>query len=175
MLCLHGCTGFSLVESGGYSLAVVCRRCCGFSYCRTQALGTRASIVVAPGLQGTGSVVAAYLLSCSTAGGIFLDQGSNPWLLYWQADSLPLPHSSVGKEFAWNSGDPSLILGSGRSPEEGIGYPLQYSWASLVAQLVKTLPAMWETWVQSPAWEDPLEKGKATHSSILAWRISQTV
>ena len=49
------------------------------------------------------------------------------------------------------------------------------SWASLVAQLVKNLPAMWETWVQSLAWEDPLEKGKATHSSILAWRIPWTV
>jgi len=48
-----------------------------------------------------------------------------------------------------------------------MGYPLQYSWASLVAQLVKNLPAMWETWVQSLGWEDPLEKGKATHSSIL--------
>ena len=42
---------------------------------------------------------------------------------------------------------------------------------TLVAQLVKNLPAMWETWVRSPGWEDPLEKGKATHSSILAWRI----
>ena len=64
---------------------------------------------------------------------------------------------------------------SGRSPEEGIGYPLQYSWASPVAQLVKNMPAMWETWVRSLVWEDPLEKGKATHSSILAWRISWTV
>ena len=53
--------------------------------------------------------------------------------------------------------------------------PLQYSWASLVAQLVKNLPAMQETWVQSLGWEDPLEKGKATHSGILAWRISWTV
>jgi len=53
----------------------------------------------------------------------------------------------------------------------GIGYPLQYSWASLVAQVVKKPPAMWETWVLSLSWKDPLEKGKATHSSILAWRI----
>jgi len=53
--------------------------------------------------------------------------------------------------------------------------PLQYSWASLMAQLVKNLPAMWETWVQSLGWEDPLKKGKATHSSILAWRIPWTV
>ena len=59
------------------------------------------------------------------------------------------PHSSVGKESACNVGDPSLIPGSGRSPGEGIGYPLQYSWASLVAQLVKNPPAMWETSVRS--------------------------
>ena len=58
------------------------------------------------------------------------------------------PDSSVGKESARNAGDPSLIPGWGRSAGEGIGNPLQYSWASLVAQLVKNLPAMWETWVQ---------------------------
>ena len=57
------------------------------------------------------------------------------------------PDCSVGKESAWNAGDPGMILGSGRSGGEGIGYPLQYSWASLVAQLVKNLPAMQETWV----------------------------
>ena len=56
---------------------------------------------------------------------------------------------------------------SGRSAGEGIGYPLQYSWASSVAQLIKNLPAMWETWVGSLGWEDTLEKGKATHYSIL--------
>ena len=67
------------------------------------------------------------------------------------------------------------LLELGRSPGEGIGYPLQYSWASLVAQLVKNLPAMWETWVCSLGWEDPLEKGKATHSGILAWRIPWTI
>ena len=61
-----------------------------------------------------------------------------------------------------------MISGLGRSPEEGIGYPFQYSWASLVAQLVKNLPTMQDTWVQSLGWEDALEKGKATHSSILA-------
>ena len=60
-----------------------------------------------------------------------------------------------------------MIPGSGRSAGEGIDYPLQYSWASLVAQLVKNLPAMWDTWVRSLGWEDPLEKGKATHSSIV--------
>ena len=82
------------------------------------------------------------------------------------------PHSSVGKESACNAGEPGSIPGWGRSSGEGVGYTLQYSWASLVAQLVKNLPAMWETWVWSLAWEDPLEKGTATHSSILAWRMS---
>ena len=76
--------------------------------------------------------------------------------------------SSVGKESSCSAGDPSSIPGSGRSAGEGIGYPLQYSWASLVAQLVKNLPVMLKTWVRSLGWEDPLEKGKATHSSILA-------
>ena len=56
-----------------------------------------------------------------------------------------------------------------------MGYPLQCSWSSLVAELVKTLPAMGETWVQSLGWEDPLEKEKVTHSSMLAWRIPWTV
>ena len=68
-----------------------------------------------------------------------------------------------------------MIPGAGRSSGEGIGYSLQYSWASLVAQLVKNLPAMQDTWVQPLGGEDPLEKGKATHSSILAWRIPETV
>ena len=67
-----------------------------------------------------------------------------------------------------------MIPGLGRSAGEEIGYPLQHSWASVVAQLVKNLPAMRETWVQSLGWEDLLEKGKATHSSILAWRIPWT-
>ena len=68
-----------------------------------------------------------------------------------------------------------MIPESGRSPGEGIGYPLQYFWASIVAQLVKNPPAIWETWVLSLDWEDPVEKGKATHSSVLAWRIPWTV
>ena len=85
--------------------------------------------------------------------------------------SLGFPDSSVGKESTCNAGDPSSIPGSGRSAGEGIGYPLQYSWASLVAQLVKNSSAMWKTRVRSVDWEDPLEKGKATHSSILAWRV----
>ena len=102
---------------------------------------------------------------------------------------MGFPCSSAGKESTCNAGDPGSTPGRGRSTgEEGIGYPLQYSWASLVAQLVKNPPAMretwvrslgweamWETWVQFLSWEDPLEKGKATHSSILAWRIPWTV
>ena len=71
--------------------------------------------------------------------------------------------------------NPSSILGSRRSLAKGIGLPLQYSWASLVAQLVKNAHALWETWVWSLGWEDPLEKEKATHSGILAWRIPWTV
>ena len=85
------------------------------------------------------------------------------------------PDSSVGKESACNAGDPGSIPGSERSTGEGLGYPLWYSWASLVAQLVKNLLTMRETWVRSLGWEDPLEKGKATHTSILAWRISWTI
>ena len=64
-----------------------------------------------------------------------------------------------------------MIPGSGKSAGEGIGYPPQYSWAFLVAQLVKNLLAVQETWVQSLGQEDPLEKEMATHSSVLAWRI----
>ena len=74
-----------------------------------------------------------------------------------------------------NAGDPGSIPGWGRSTTEGIGYPPQYSWASLVAQLLKNSSAMWETWVPSLGWEDPLKKGTATHSSILAWRIPQSM
>ena len=84
---------------------------------------------------------------------------------------MGFPDSSIGKESACSAGDPGSIPGSGRSPGEGADHPLQYSWVSLVTQLVKNLPTTWETWVQSLGWEDPLEKGMATHSSILAWRI----
>ena len=70
-----------------------------------------------------------------------------------------LPGSSAGKESVCNAEDSSLILGLGRSPGEGIGYPLQYSWASLVAQTVKNLPAMQETLVRFLGQEDLLEKG----------------
>ena len=84
------------------------------------------------------------------------------------------PGSSAGKESTCNAGDSGLIPGSGRSPGEGIGYPLQYSWASLVAQTVKNPPAMRETWVRSLGWEELLEEEMATHSSLLAWRIPWT-
>ena len=75
---------------------------------------------------------------------------------------MGLSDSSVGKESTCDSGDPGSIPGLGRSTGEGIGYPLQYFWTSLVVQMVKNPPAMWEIWVRSQ------EKGKATHSSILA-------
>ena len=97
---------------------------------------------------------------------------------YWMQTIIYMmdkQHTSVGKEFTCNAGNPSSIPGTGRSTGEGIGYPLQYSWASFVAQLVKNLPAMQETWVQSLDWGDPLEKEKATHSSILVWRIPWTL
>ena len=84
------------------------------------------------------------------------------------------PGSSAGKESVYNAGDLGLIPGLGRPPGEGIGYPLQSSWAFLVAQRVKNMPAVQETWVLSLGWEDPLEEGVATHSSILAWRIPWT-
>ena len=84
------------------------------------------------------------------------------------AEWLNWTDSSVGKESTYSAGDPGPIPGSEWSAGEGLGYPLQYSWAFLVAQLVKNPPAMLETWIQSLGCEDPLEKGKATHSSILA-------
>ena len=88
---------------------------------------------------------------------------------------MGFPGGSDGKESAYNAGDLGWIPGSGISPREGNSYPLQYSLASLMAQLLKNPPAMRETWVQSLGWEDPLEKGMAMHSSILAWKIPWTV
>ena len=87
---------------------------------------------------------------------------------------MDLLNSSVGKESACNARNSNSIPGLESSPGEGIGYPLQHSWAFLVAQMVKNLPAMLETWVQSLGWEDALEEGMETHSSILAWRIPWT-
>ena len=107
------------------------------------------------------------------------------------------PHGSAGKEATYNAGVLGSIPRLGRSPGEGKGYAIQYSglensmdciihgvaksqiWLSdfglPLAQLVKKPPAMWETWVWTLGWEDPLEKGKATQSSILAWRVPWTV
>ena len=87
------------------------------------------------------------------------------------AEFRGFPGSSAGKESAGSAGDPTPIAGLGRFLGEKIGYPLQYSWASLLLQSVKNLPAMQETWIRSLGWEDPLEEGMATHSSILVWRI----
>ena len=85
---------------------------------------------------------------------------------------MSFPDSSTGKESTCNAGDPSSIPGLGRSAGEGIGYLLQYSWASLVAQLGKNLPAMQ---VRSLDWEDPLEKGKATQESDTTEQLSLSV
>ena len=101
-------------------------------------------------------------------------RGKWPWFLVLSL-YIGFPGRSAGKESACNAGDSGLIQRSGRSPGEGIGYLLLFSWASLVAQLVKNLPAMQETCVWSLDWEDPLGKGRATHSSILTWRIPWTV
>ena len=106
----------------------------------------------------------------------YIDQLFLPTYSKWGFHSFQsLLRSSAGKESACNAGDPGSIPRLGRSAGEGIGYPLQCSWASLVGQLVKNPPPMRETWVQSLGWEDPLEKGKATHASILAWRIPWTI
>ena len=78
---------------------------------------------------------------------------------------------AVGEEFTYNAGQPSSIPVLGRSAGEGISNPTQYSWASLVAQLEKNLPPMRDNWIWSLGWKDTLEKGKAIHSSIIAWRI----
>ena len=90
------------------------------------------------------------------------------WILEWVG-------SLAGKESFCNAGDPVLIPAWGISAGEVIGNPHQYSWASMAVQLVKNPLAMQKTWVWSLGWEDPLEKAKATHSSILAWRIPRTV
>ena len=88
---------------------------------------------------------------------------------------MGFPGSSGGKESTYTARDPSSIPGSGKIPWRRGRLPTQYPWASPVVQRVKNLPAMWETWVESLGFENPMEKGKATHSSILAWRIPWTV
>ena len=106
------------------------------------------------------------------------DSGSRHFLsMLWSTLQAIMgsPDSSAGKESTCSAGDPGSIPGSGRSAGEGMSYPLQYSRASPVAQLAKNPPAMQQIWVRSLDWKDLLEKGKATHSSILAWRIPWTV
>ena len=94
-------------------------------------------------------------------------------MIHWRRDWLPtpvflgFPDGSAGKESACNAGDPSSIPGLGRSAGEVIVCPLLYSWASLVAQLVKNPPAMLETWIQSLGWEDLLEKGQL--HTLVSW------
>ena len=93
--------------------------------------------------------------------------------VYWTL-SIALknfPGDSDNKASAYSAGDPGSIPESRRSPGEGNGNPLQYSWTSLVAQTVKRLPIMWETQVRSLGQEDLLEEEIAIHSSILAWKI----
>ena len=87
---------------------------------------------------------------------------------------MGFPGSSAGKDSTCKAGHPGSIPGLERSSGEGIGYSFHYSWASLVAQTIKNPFTMRETWVRLLGWEDPLEEGKATHSSILAWRIPWT-
>ena len=106
--------------------------------------------------------------------GIILGQFIHNYILCLSSLRKGFPGSSAGKESSCNAGNPGSIPGSGRSAGEGIGYPLYYYSASLVAQTVKNLPAMQETWVQFLGFEDPLEEDMATHSSILAWRIPWT-
>ena len=90
---------------------------------------------------------------------------------------MGFPGSSDGKESSCNAGDPSSIPGLGRFTGEGTGYLLQYSRASLMAQLIKNLPAEWETWLPSLGWEDPLEEGMATSGSCSGclWEDTDTV
>ena len=115
-----------------------------------------------------GSLFVSFLTSVSS---LYPSECIISIFLWCSALTDGFPDGSVSKESACNAVHPSSISWSGRSTGKGICYPLQDSWASLVAQLVKKPPAMWETWVRSLGWEDPPEKGKAIHSSILAWRI----
>ena len=109
-------------------------------------------------------VAASFVISCYSS---HWKVNTPAWTAIWQYPSK-LPNSSAGKESTCNAGDPGSIPGSGRSSGEGIGYPFQYSWVSLVVQMVKNLLAMQEMWVRSLGQEDPLEEEMATHSSILA-------
>ena len=114
-----------------------------------------------------------YFLRVFNAMGVILEISLCTFLLV--TVFFPFPCGSAGKESTCSVGDLGSTPGLGRSPGERTVYPLQYSWTSLVAQLIKNLPAMQETWVQPLGWEDPLEKGKATQTSILAWGIPGTL
>ena len=100
-------------------------------------------------------------------------------LAYWKQCCYKhckgFPRISGSKESGCDAGDYSSIPGLGKSTRKGMGYAFRSFWAPLVAQLVKNPPAMWETWVQSLGWENPLEEGMAIHSSLLAWRIPWSV
>ena len=101
------------------------------------------------------------------------------WNKYFLKKLFNVPNgylgNSAGKESTYNEGDPGLIPESGRLTREGIGYPLQYSWAYLVAYLVKNLPAMWKTWFDPWVGEIPWRRERTTDFNILAWRIPWTV
>ena len=101
--------------------------------------------------------------------GIYSSSLEAKHIIVFVSTSLGFPGNSSVKdpESAWNAGDSTSIPGLGSSPGEGISYPLQYSWASHVAQTVKNLPAMQETPVRFLGWGVPMEKGSTTHSSIL--------
>ena len=144
-----------------------------------QSIGASSSMSVLPmNIQGWFPLGLTSLISLLSKGLSRVFTSSTVWQHQFfraQPSLVGFPSSSAGKEYACNAGDPGLIPGSGRSSGEGTGSPPQYSWASLVAQLVKNPPVMRETWVRSLGWEIPLKKWTSAHSSILAWRIPWTV
>ena len=93
------------------------------------------------------------------------------WLYLRKPQLWGFPGDQDGKESAYNAENTGLIPGSGDPLKKGEITHSQYSGAFLVAQSVKTPPAVRESWVRSLGWEDPVEEGMATQSSILAWRI----
>ena len=108
---------------------------------------------------------------------LFPDQGSNPGSLHWECEVIATgPPGKSCKHFLKESTFISSLRDISQSPKanEQLSKYSLCTQASLVAQLVKNPPVMQETWVRSLGWEDPLEKGKAAHSSILAWRIPWT-
>ena len=137
--------------------------------CLDAALSTHPTSPSRPGSAGLFSTSTSLILPCKMR---HLFPSS-----WWQLGdpALGFPDSSVGKESTCSSGDPRFNSWVRKIPWRRDRLPTPVFWASLVAQLVKNLPATHETWVRSLGWEDPLEKGKATHSSILAWRILWTV